>query len=158
MPAPISDAKRRQIIDLCEQGTLSRNAIARETGVSPATVTNVATTIGHRFAQMHTSRAHEAARSYGAERRATLAAKFAQRAEELLDAMDGDYLVFNFGGRDNTYEEHTLSAPPTEAKRQMMQAAREGMRTVLDIDRHDNRNDEDVDAVSRWLRDIIGGS
>ena len=157
MPPPISDEKRERIIELCGAGK-SCNAIAEQVGVSSSTVSKVAREIGHRFAQVNASRAREAASAYGAERRARIAETFTLRAEELLAEMEGEYLVFNFGGRDNTYEEHTLARPPTEAKRQLIQAAREAMRTVLDIDRHDNRNDEDIDAVSRWLREIVGGS
>lgn len=156
MAAKLSDDERQRIIDLCGQG-LSCNQIAAQTGRSSDTVSRIAATIGHRFGQQNAARAREVASGYGAERRAATMAKFHQRADELLDAMEGSYLVFNFGGRDNTYEEHQLKAPPVEAKRQLMQAARDAMRTVLDVDRHDNRNDEDVDAVSRWLRDIVGG-
>lgn len=50
-----------------------------------------------------------------------------------------------------------MAEPPVEAKRQLVQAAREALRTVLDIDRHDNRNDEGLAAVDAWLRDIAGG-
>jgi transposase-like protein len=153
---PLTDDERQRIIELLGQGKTCRD-IAAELGRSPTTISSIAKEIGHVFGQSNASRAHEARSAYGAERRAATMAKFHQRADELLDAMEGSYLVFNFGGRDNTYEEHTLKSPPVEAKRQLMQAARDAMRTVLDVDRHDNRNDEDVDAVSRWLRDIVGG-
>jgi dsDNA-specific endonuclease/ATPase MutS2 len=157
MPAPITDEQRQQVIDLCHAGK-SRNAIAAEAGVSPSTVTKVAKEIGHRFAQSNLAHAHEARSAYSAERRAEIAARLTVEVEQLLDQLHGEYLVFNFGGRDNTYEEHELVEPPVEAKRMLIQAAREGMRTVLDIDRHDNRNDEGLAAVDRWLQDIVGGA
>lgn len=76
--------------------------------------------------------------------------------EKLVSELEGEYLVFNFGGRDNTYAEHLLAAPPVEAKRALMATVRDAMRTVLDIDRHDNRNEEGLAAVDSWLRDIVG--
>lgn len=157
MPAPISDEQRQQIINLCKQGHTC-NAIAQQVGVSSSTVSNVAKSIGHRFAQSNLARAHEARSAYSAERRAALAARATERAEEILAKMSGEYLVFNFGGRDNTYEEHVLEQPPTEALRAMAQTFRDLMRTVLDVDRHDNRQEEGLAAVDQWLRDIVGES
>jgi transposase len=153
---PLDDAERQQIIDLLQQGK-SRNDIAAATGRSNGTISRIAASIGHTFGQSNLAHAHEARSAYSAERRARIAERFTEEAEKLLDQLHGGYLVFNFGGRDNTYEEHELLEPPVEAKRQLIQAAREAMRTVLDIDKHDNHNDEDLAAVDAWLRDVFGG-
>lgn len=152
---PLTDDERAQIVTLIEAGK-SRNEIADETGRSRGTVTNVAASIGHTFGQTSLAHAHEARSAYCAERRALIAARFTEEAEKLLDELHGEFLVFNFGGRQNTYEEHVLEGPPVEAKRQLIQAAREAMRTVLDIDKHDNRDAEGLAAVDAWLRDIVG--
>jgi transposase len=154
---PLTDDERQQIIDLCEQGRSCRD-IAAQVGRSHDTVSRIAKEIGHRFGRTNLSRAQEARSAYSAEKRAELAARATERAQEVLERMSGPYLVFNFGGRDNTYEEHTLEEPPTEAVRAMAQTFRDLMRTVLDVDRHDNRNDEGLAAVDQWLRDIVGGS
>jgi hypothetical protein len=153
----LTDDERHEIIRLIDQGK-SRNDIAAATGRSRGTITNVAATIGHTFGQSALTHAHEARSSYCAERRAELAGKATERAHELLERMSGRFLVFNFGGRDNTYEEHELEEPPVEAQRAMAQAFRDLMRTVIDIDRHDNRHDEGLAAVDQWLRDMIGSA
>jgi hypothetical protein len=154
---PLTADERADIIALLGEG-LSANEIARRTRRSTSTVSGIAKTIGHRFGQSNVAHAHEARSAYSAERRAELAARATVEAERLLDRMSGSYVVFNFGGRDNTYEEHTFTEPPVDAMLNLMRAFREAMRTVLDIDRHDNRNDEGLAAVDQWLRDIAGGT
>ncbi len=155
MAAPVTDTERDQIIALIESGKSARD-IAKQTGRSTSTISNIAKSIGHRFAQSNLARAHEARSAYSAERRAELAARATERAEQMLAKMEGEYLVFNFGGKDNDYNEHTLEQPPTEALRSMAQTFRDLMRTVLDIDRHDNRADDGIAAVDQWLRGLIG--
>lgn len=158
MAKPLTDQERDDIARLLQDGK-SHAEIARTVGRATGTVANVAKAIGHtgdQSASLRVRRANEGRSAYSAERRASIAATLTQRAEELLAEMEGRYLVFNFGGKDNTYEEHELESPPIEAKRQMIQAAREAIRTVLDIDRHDNRQDEGAAAVDQWLRDIVG--
>lgn len=155
MAAPLSDNERERIIQLCHQGHPC-NTIAQKVGRSPDTVSRIARSIGHRFGYTNAARAREARSAFSAERRAQLAARATEEAEKLLDELHGEFLVFNFGGRDNTYEEHTLDEPPVDAKRAMVQSFRELMRTVIDVDRHDNKADEGLAAVDQWLRSITG--
>lgn len=159
---PLTDDERDRIIELIRSG-LSRRTIAKETGRSTTTITRVAAEIGHDWlsaadarTQSSLARAHEARSAFSAERRAELAATATLRAQEMLEGWAKPYLVFNFGGKDNDYNEHTLDEPPIEAKRAMAQTFRDLMRTVIEIDRHDNRADEGIAAVDQWLRDMLG--
>lgn len=158
MSVPLSDAERRKIVTLLEAGK-SHAEIARAVSRSLGSVANVAKAAGHtgdQSAALRTRKAVEGRSAYCAERRAGLAARATERAEEMLEEMSGEYLAYNFGGKDNTYAEHELDAPPIEAKRAMAQTFRDLMRTVIEIDRHDNRADEGVAAVDQWLRAMIG--
>ncbi|WP_293785020.1 helix-turn-helix domain-containing protein [uncultured Aeromicrobium sp.] len=119
---PISDETRERILALHAEGR-TRNDIARDVGVSGSTVTKVVKAAGRSFDRAATKAATEARKVDLAERRARLRAKYLQRAEELLDQMDKPHLVFNFGGKDNTYEERTLDRPPVKDIRDLMQAA-----------------------------------
>lgn len=153
MAKPLSDAEREQIIDLLHAGE-SRNDIAARVGRSPGTITNIAREIGHRFGQTNLARAHEARRAYGAEARAATAARLHQEADLLLEQLHRPHLVFNIGGKDNVYTEHELSEPDVGAKLNLIRAAREALRTVLEIDKHDNRGDEVGSDFDRWLEEM----
>lgn len=151
---PITDDERTTIIELLEQG-MSHAQVAREVGRSTGSVANVAKAHGVRADQSALARvvrANEARSAFCAERRAVIAAKLTEEADRLLGEMHDPYLVFNFGGKDNTYEEHQLDEPPTEAKFTMVRTVGQAMKTVLDIDRQDNRADEGAAAVDEWLR------
>lgn len=160
MATKLTDDERATIAQHLEQG-LSRVQIARLTGRGVGTIDRVAKSIGFRADQSTASRvrrAQEARSAFSAERRATLAARLQVESERLLDDMHGPYLVWNFGGRDNTYAEHELPAPPVEARRQIVATVAEAQRTIIAIDKHDNRADEGLAAVDQWLRDMLGAA
>src|SRR5512146_2047859 len=142
MPAPLPDATRQLVVDLLPTGKSCRQ-IAREAGVSPDTVSRIAKKEGHAFGRANIRRAQEARLAYGAEWRADFARKLAADLEAMRQQLSMRHLVFNFGGRDNTYEEHELSEPPTTAKRDLMNCITSGIRALLDIDRHDRRSDDE---------------
>ena len=153
---PLTDDERAAIVDLLGEG-LSCSAIAKQTGRSTSTVSNIARSVGHSFGQSNLARAREARSAFCAERRASIASRLTVEAELLLDDLHGEYLVFSFGGKDNSYEEHRLAAPPSEAKFTTMRAIGQAMKIVLDIDRADNRADEGAAAVDQWLRSMLSG-
>lgn len=121
------------------------SAIRAATGRQNGTIGRIARAhglTGARTAALRTRRARENRSAYSAERRAELAAKLTEEAERLLEEMRAPHTAFNFGGRDNTYAEHEMPEPPTEAKRHLMAATRDAVRTVLDIHRVDTRPEE----------------
>lgn len=98
-------------------------AIAEELGVSRSTVSRWAKEEGLAFDRARTAQAVAAQSIDLAAARTRLAEKMSQRAEELLDSLDKPYLVYSFGGRDNTYSEHTLKRPPVEVVRNAVTTA-----------------------------------
>jgi hypothetical protein len=96
---------------------LGCNAIARAMGIDPATVSRWAKAEGLKFDRSQTALAVRAHTIDLAESRLELARKMQVAAHDLLDSLDGDYLVYNFGGKDNTYVEHVLEKPPVEVVR-----------------------------------------
>jgi hypothetical protein len=137
---PLTDDQRQEVIDLLPTGK-SCNEIARLTGRGTSTVSRIARDVGHEWAQTNTERAREARSGYCAERRAAIAARLVDEANLLLDQLHQPHTAFNFGGKDNTYEEHELEEPPIEGKRALVSATRDAMRTVLDIARLDEKAD-----------------
>lgn len=154
MPAPISDDKRQHIIDLCEAGHTCTH-IAQTVQVSPTTVSNVARSIGHRFGHTNAARAREARSAFTAERRAVAAARAQERLEEVLARM-GEPQEETMLGADGP--ETVMRQANARDWRDWASAVNTLQRTVLDVDRHDNRADEGLAAVDQWLRDITGGN
>lgn len=148
MAKPVTDDEREEIIALIRSG-LSRSDIVKRTGRGSSTITRIAASIDHDWlsqadarTQSSLVRAHNARSAYSAERRAGIAARLTEEAELLLDQLHEPHVAFNFGGKDNDYNEHEMAEPPIESKRALIQATREAMRTVIDISRHDTKADE----------------
>src|SRR5690349_499265 len=110
--------------ELFDQG-MGCNAIARELGVGAATISRWADREGLSFAREATALAVRARTLDIAESRTLLTKKMLGVAHDVLDQLDGPYLVYNFGGKDNTYEEHLLDTPPIEVARTAQMIAKE---------------------------------
>lgn len=118
----ISDVQRQQVIDLHAQG-LPRNQIAREVGISAGSVTNICHAEGLSFDRSGTKHANEARQVDLAAGRIRLAEKMLAASEEMLDTIDGPYEVYNFGGKDNTFESRVLDSAPVEVRRNVITTA-----------------------------------
>lgn len=124
MPTPSErpDPKRALLRKL-HAAERSVRDIAEELGVSKSTVSRWAKEEGLEFNRARTAQAVAAHTIDLAAGRQRLAEKMLHRAEQLLDSLDGTYLVYSFGGRDNTYSEHTLDKPPVEVIRNAVTTA-----------------------------------
>lgn len=143
---------RRRARALYDQG-YGCNAIARELGFSPSTVSEWAKREGLAFDRSQTDIAVRAHVTDLREMQTLLAKKAAVAASDLLDQLDGTYLVWSFGGKDNTYEEHTLDRPPVEVVRSTVVTAGiaiDKASKVLD------QSDRDLSAVDAWLEHMTG--
>lgn len=119
---PVTLHQRARILDLHAKG-LGRNEIARLVGVAQPTVTKVVRADGGSFDRAATASATKARVTDLAALRASLSVRLVEKAHGLLDDMDGEFLAFAFGGKDNDYNEHTLPKPPTGDIRNLMQSA-----------------------------------
>ncbi len=151
----VTPQERQAIITALNNGTPYAQ-IAADTHRGKSTISRIAQEIGHQAGQTNVSRAHAARSAYSAEHRALQAERISQRIDGLIDRMEGEFLAFSFGGKDNVYNEHTLPEPPVEALRALGQTIRDLTRTVIDIDRHDRKSDEGGALVDQWLRGLIG--
>lgn len=159
MPGPLTEPERDRIAGLLRDGH-SRAEIARMTGRGSSTIQRVAKAIGFTAdeqRQVKTANARAARSAFCAERRAEYAARLQEAAEALLDDLERPVTVYNFGGRDNTYNEHELPTPDIAGKRALIAASVQASQQVVAIDKHDNRDEGDLAAVDAWLRDVIHG-
>lgn len=103
---------------LFDQG-LSCNAIAKKLGVGAATVSRWAKAEKLSFAGRAQAKAAHVVREFDmVAARTRLAKKMTANADKALDSLDGPFTVYNFGGKDNTYAEHTLTEAPLSARRE----------------------------------------
>jgi hypothetical protein len=118
----ISDTQRQQVINLHAEG-LPRNQIARQVGISAGSVTNICRAEGLAFDRSETKHATEARAVDLAAGRIRLAEKMLAASEDMLDVIDGPYEVYNFGGKDNTFESRVLDSAPVEVRRNVITTA-----------------------------------
>lgn len=112
------DSKRAEARKLFDQG-LSCRAIAGKLGVSISTISRWAKAEGLSFAGRAQTATAAVVREFDmAAARVRLAQKMTGNADRALDALDGPYLVYSFGGKDNVYREHELAEAPISARRE----------------------------------------
>lgn len=153
MAKKVTPQERADIIALIREGRSCRD-VAETSGRSPDTISRIARDIGHAFGHTNLDRAHEARRAYGAEARAVTAARLHEEADRLLDQLHEPHLVWAFGGKHNEYAEHLHPEPDVGAKNTLIRAASTALKTVLDIDKHDNRAGE-VDQAAGLIVDLV---
>lgn len=118
---PIDPAKRQRILELHAQG-LSRNDIAREAAVSGSTVSKVCNEAGLTFDRTKTQAATKAIVADAKHRRAILAEALLEDAIRLRAQLWEPAKAFNFGGKDNTYNEVSLDRPQFADQLKIIQA------------------------------------
>lgn len=120
-PQPITDDDRDLFRRLYAEG-LGRNAIAREMNRPAGTITNLARMEGSTFDRAATRAATEARVTELAALRTELAYLLTLDAMTLREQQWVPTLVFNIGGKDNTYTGRLLDEAPADVKRNLMTA------------------------------------
>lgn len=120
--ARVTEADEEKVRELHAQG-LGRNEIARQIGRGQRTVSVIAARLNLSFDRTATEEATRARMADLAEKRAILADALTDDALRLSSQVWEPSVVYNFGGKDNTYEEHLVDEPPAADKRALMAAA-----------------------------------
>lgn len=118
----LTEDERAELRRLHAQG-LGRNEIARRLGRGSRSVSVVAAELGLSFDRAATEEATRARQADLAERRALLAEALQSDAERLTEQLWQPSKIYNFGGKDNEYNERDVPEPPADAKRALMGAA-----------------------------------
>lgn len=109
-------AKRARMRKLHAEG-LSASKIAAKLGVHQSTISRWAKADGLGFDRAKTAQAVAAKSIDLAAGRQELAELMLAESKAMLQKLDEPYLVYNFGGKDNTYEEHVLDSAPVDVRR-----------------------------------------
>ncbi|VHM07280.1 Uncharacterised protein [Streptococcus pyogenes] len=120
--AQITHDQKTAVLALHAEG-IARNEIARRVGISAGSVTNICRDAGLTFDRSETKQATEARQVDLAAGRVRLAEKMLAASEDMLDRIDDEYVVYNFGGKDNTFEQRTLDTAPVEVRRNIITTA-----------------------------------
>ncbi|THV26000.1 helix-turn-helix domain-containing protein [Glycomyces paridis] len=154
MPSRIPPEEREAIAEAIRSGR-PRNEIAREYKRSAGTISNIAAEFGltDAFDRSATENATKAKQADNRSMRAELSRRLLVKAGELLDQVDDPHIVFNFGGKDNTFEQRTLPRPPTGDIRNLIVSAATAIDKHIVIDRHDSGAglDETVGLLDRIM-------
>lgn len=152
---PITDQDRQQVAELHAAGR-SRNQIAREIGRAASTVSKIAAAFDPplSFERERTQKATAAKVADAKARRAALALALLGDAERLRRQMWAPATIYNFGGKDNDYNERAVDKPPFADQLKIMQT------TGLAVDRHVRLVELDADAgvddAKSMLTDLMG--
>lgn len=152
--APITDETRNLITTLHAQG-LSRNAIAKQAGVSGATVTKVCHQAGLTFDRTATRAAVAAAVVDAKARRAELTQLLLEDAHRLRQQLWEPTTLLNFGGKDNTLNSTTLPEPLFVDKKNIMSAVGTAVDRIVKLETLDN--DNGVSDAESMLNKLIEG-
>ena len=128
--------QRAEVLDLYDKG-LNRTQIARATGILETDLTDILREEGLVLDLTRVKARNKGRLEEAAEQRSRIMRKMMNASESLLSQMDQPAIVFNFGGRDNTFAEVELEAPPIADKLRLMQAAGIGVDKALALAAHD---------------------
>lgn len=112
MAATFDTALARELYDAGH----SCRSIAAQLDVAPSTISRWAKSEDLAFDRSQTAMAVRAHTVDLAAARLELSQRLMVSSFDALDELDGPYLVYSFGGRDNEYSEHTLDHAPVEAR------------------------------------------
>lgn len=127
MAAGWSDEDSRRLTELHAEGK-SLHFIAGEIGRSKQTVSRYAKSLGLEWDRATTAKAAEAVHVDNKARRVALEERLLVEAQKIMDQLWKPTLVFSFGGKDNTYEEHTLAQPTFGDQKAIVQTATTAIR------------------------------
>ena len=150
---PVEADVRARAIELIQAGT-PRNAVARELQIAPSSVSSIARDAGLSFERANQTASATAARQHDLKvRRLELIDELMSKAADHLVAIDQPFLAFNFGGKENTYEEHELDRAPTGDLLNLHRAASLALKDARDLIRDDD--DQGVAEAESMLMNLI---
>lgn len=136
---------------------MGRNAIMRAMGESGRFVTENCKALGLTFVRgEQVKKATEAKKADARQLRAELALNLLLDADRMRRQLFAEHTAFNFGGKENTYNEQQIPEPTPSDKRALMGAIASAIDKSIVIDKYDSKTGEESD-FDRWLEIMSGG-
>lgn len=149
---PVTDTDRERITDLHGRG-LSRNAIARETGWAPATITAVCQDLALSFDRTATQQATAARKADAAVIRSELELQLLEDAQRLRAQIWSPHEYIAHGGKDFVETRWTQDEPSPLDKKHLMASA--GMAVDRAIRLGELDKDDEVEAAKSMLVELF---
>jgi len=150
---PVEESIRVRAIEMIREGT-PRNAIARDLMIAPSSVSRIAEAEGLTFDRATATASATAARQSDLKRRRLdLINDLFSKAEDHIAAIDQPFLAFNFGGKENTYEEHELDRAPTGDLLNLHRSVSLALKDARELIRDDD--DEGVAEAESMLMNLV---
>ncbi|MCU1408477.1 MAG: hypothetical protein JWM23_557 [Microbacteriaceae bacterium] len=145
------DALRPRARELYDEGH-GCNAIAKQLGVAPSTISRWAKEEDLAFDRSQTSLAVRAHAIDMAESRMLLTQKMLVAGHEALDSLDEPFTVYSFGGAENVFSSHTFDSAPIDARKTAVMIAKEGvMAAAKALEKSTDGLDAAMNLVDRIL-------
>lgn len=144
-PVPWTEAEDQQLRDLAALGR-PISEMATATDRHKSSVKRRLDRLGIHGDRTQTAAATKAKVTDAKAKRAALEVALLEDAEEMRRRMFAPTTVYNFGGKDNTFNEREVSEPPHADKLKLMQAAGIAVDRSLKISVHDSGADEHSEA------------
>lgn len=132
---------------------MGRNEIAREIGRAQRTVSVIAQELGLVFDTTMTEDATRARVAQLAEKRAILADALVDDALRLTEQVWAPSVIYNFGGKDNTYRWENVDEPPAIDKKALMTAA--GIAVEKSLKLVPSTDGDDTEEVGSLLTNLF---
>jgi hypothetical protein len=143
----------QQLTDLHAKG-LTLTACAKQLVRSTTAVSRRAKTLGLLWDRSKTKVATAANVADNKSRRAAIEAGLLDDVQRLRGQLFTPCKAFNFGGKDNTYNEVALDQPVFADQLRIMQAATTAVDRSLKISLHDADASANLAAVDQWLTHV----
>lgn len=137
----LREAIRADLVETLGTPSGSMRLVATRHGVSDSTVRKVRDEAGlmsAEAARAKTQNAAEQTKASNAARRAEIARRLLAVAEQALDDMGRPAFVFNIGGKDNTYTQHTVDKPVFGDRRTLATIAAIALDKHVALEKHDS--------------------
>lgn len=155
MPRTFTLEERDEAIALGQE--VGPSEAGRRLGICRTTVSSWMRRAGVRSDAADITRAATAtAAAKNAARRAALAEGLLEDALKLRSQIFAPTLMHNFGGRDNTYEQHEIPEPTAKDKQALMNSIMNALKGAMELERFDSDESADVSALKAWLAAMRG--
>lgn len=148
----VTAAVRDRVVDLHARG-FGRNAIARELGLAPATITTIANDLGLAFDRAATKVAVAARKTDAAALRSELELQLLEDAQRLRAQIWQPHEYREYGGKDHQLAKWTQPEPAPVDKLKLMQAAGNAIDRSIRLGELDK--DDEVEAAKAMLVDLF---